>query len=149
MRSTLSMPESLMLSLSYERIRTMHFNFKVTQQKYSSRFFLSAHWNLHKNQQSLFNLGSDFQMPFLQQFKEHTAVFLQTLLHNGSLVRRLSFFNSIRNGICWTLSQELWLIQVAQDVTQVPQVMSGTLCQISPRMDFSSHLSKVKLSAQS
>lgn len=139
MRSTLSMPESLM-SLSYERIRTMHFNFKVTQQKYSSGFFfLSAHWNLHKNQQSLFNLGSGFQMP----------VFLQTPLHNGSLVRRLSFFNSIRNGICWTLSQELWLIQVAQDVTQVPQVMSGTLCQISPRMDFSSHLSKVKLSARS
>lgn len=34
------------------------------------------------------------------------------------------FFQSIHNGICWTLSQELGLIHLAKDVNQVTQVMN-------------------------
>lgn len=142
MRSTLSMSDHKCCLCHYETIRTIHFNFKVTWQKYSSRASLSAHLHLHKSQQSLFNLGFSFQMPFLQQCKEHTGVFLQTPLHNGSLVRRLQIFSPVPVSIMECAGP--WVKSYGSfrwPKMSVKSLKSWVeLCQISPGMGFSSHL---------
>lgn len=116
-------------------------------QKYSSKISLSAHLYLHKNQPSLFTHGSGLQRPFLQQYKEHIAIFLQILFpqwYPGQEILLFFFFSQqYPQWDLLELESRVMVYSHGQRCQSSHSSHEWTLCQICPRTGFTSHLRKV------